>query len=289
MRHNLSLRPCFRKCPRWTSDGKKLSAYWELDTKLLPTAAKAAVEYLQTLPSIDFPAYMLETGSDDEDDASDEPGRLPAGGSRSSSKRSSVDRSRSLAAGTRADHAGDDGDDGDSDTEDGLGAASSASGADFRSRRVDVGGAIRSSRSNYPPRACPMTPSESAPGINRLAAKEAEAASDSPVSAASSHNTFAAFRLPATMPGGMAFQQPSFAGMGVSGALPTPFFFPSSLPPQQPTASALALAQQQQMVPGAPMFFAPTQAPPAPAPQASGTDHSLGILAMVAEQYRSLA
>lgn len=40
VRHNLSLRPCFIKVPRYTSLGKKLAAHWEVDINSLPTAAE---------------------------------------------------------------------------------------------------------------------------------------------------------------------------------------------------------------------------------------------------------
>lgn len=43
VRHNLSLRACFVRVPRVSTEGKKLSAWWTLDTTCLPVAAKAAV------------------------------------------------------------------------------------------------------------------------------------------------------------------------------------------------------------------------------------------------------
>jgi len=59
IRHNLSLRPCFKKLPRWTSDGKKLSAYWVLDVSCLPSAAQATVAHLDTMGTIPFPEEFL--------------------------------------------------------------------------------------------------------------------------------------------------------------------------------------------------------------------------------------
>ena len=44
VRHNLSLRPCFKKVPQLSSDGKRLRSYWELDTSCLPAAAEEMIE-----------------------------------------------------------------------------------------------------------------------------------------------------------------------------------------------------------------------------------------------------
>eukprot|EP00041_Stephanoeca_diplocostata_P015042 m.284286 g.284286 ORF g.284286 m.284286 type:complete len:447 (+) comp19903_c0_seq2:192-1532(+) len=74
VRHNLSLRSCFRKVPRWALDGKKLSAYWELDMESLPPAAAAAVSELKTHGLMQFPfdQYVSEESSDHgEEDAED--------------------------------------------------------------------------------------------------------------------------------------------------------------------------------------------------------------------------
>lgn len=39
VRHNLSVRKCFKKVPREDSEGKKQSSYWTIDESILPTAA----------------------------------------------------------------------------------------------------------------------------------------------------------------------------------------------------------------------------------------------------------
>jgi hypothetical protein len=49
VRHNLSLRPCFVRVPRYGRDGKKLSAWWQLDSTCLPFAADNAIQYLRRL------------------------------------------------------------------------------------------------------------------------------------------------------------------------------------------------------------------------------------------------
>lgn len=43
IRHNLSLRQCFKKVPQLSSDGKRLRSYWELDTGCLPAAAEEMI------------------------------------------------------------------------------------------------------------------------------------------------------------------------------------------------------------------------------------------------------
>jgi hypothetical protein len=48
VRHNLSLRTCFVKVPRFTATGKKLAAHWELNITCLPMAAEHLIAALQS-------------------------------------------------------------------------------------------------------------------------------------------------------------------------------------------------------------------------------------------------
>jgi len=69
VRHNLSLRPCFVKVPRYNSSGKAMSAWWTLDCSCLPKAAKEAVDRVrkltdgssQTQPTDEFIREVLST------------------------------------------------------------------------------------------------------------------------------------------------------------------------------------------------------------------------------------
>lgn len=89
VRHNLSLRPCFKKVPRYTQDGKKLSAYWALDTSCLPSAAEAVVAKMDEMGSIEFPEQFLCKDEEGEATTSSTKSRSSSPStSRSSNKRS---------------------------------------------------------------------------------------------------------------------------------------------------------------------------------------------------------
>jgi hypothetical protein len=68
VRHNLSLRSCFVKKPRYTAGGKKLCAYWELDESQLPVAASIAVAHVRMHGDIRTLPIIVDTppGTDDE-------------------------------------------------------------------------------------------------------------------------------------------------------------------------------------------------------------------------------
>lgn len=76
VRHNLSLRSCFKKVPRWDSSGKKLSAYWELDSSKLPPAAATALAQIErshgVVPHFDFPTQCADDASSTIESDSDE-------------------------------------------------------------------------------------------------------------------------------------------------------------------------------------------------------------------------
>lgn len=68
VRHNLSLRSCFRKEPRLTQEGKTLSAWWRINVDELPKVARESIEEFhrtKCLPQVllDFSMHAQASGS----------------------------------------------------------------------------------------------------------------------------------------------------------------------------------------------------------------------------------
>lgn len=80
VRHNLSLRKCFRKIPRWDSGGKKLSAHWVLDYTCLPIAAQSVVDQLDKFGPVPFPERFLTGDQGSVASAAAAPARTTLGG-----------------------------------------------------------------------------------------------------------------------------------------------------------------------------------------------------------------